>query len=155
MPGPGGRDFQQACNCQAVVDDAHQVIVAAEAINQASDKQQAVSMIEQVIGNVGAVPKEVSADAGYYSAKVVDGLSALGVDPFIAPDKTRHGQPIPPAPGDAYPPISLLRIGCGGSCGRSGDGSATACANRRWSRCSGRSSRAGASGSSCCGAWRR
>ncbi len=29
MPGPGGRDFQQAYNCQAVVDSAHQVIVAA------------------------------------------------------------------------------------------------------------------------------
>ena len=38
-PGPGGRDFQQAYNCHAVVDDAHQVIVAARATNQASDKQ--------------------------------------------------------------------------------------------------------------------
>ena len=98
MPGPGGGDFQQAYNCQAAVDSVHQVIVAAEATNQASDKQQAVSMIEQTIGNTGAAPKEVSADAGYYSAKAVDGLSALGVDPFIAPDKTRHGQAIPPAP---------------------------------------------------------
>ncbi len=103
MPGPGGRDFQQAYNCQAVVDDAHQVIVAAEATNQASDKQQAVSMIEQAIGNVGAVPKEVSADAGYYSAKAVEGLSALGVDPFIAPDKTRHGQAIPATPRGRIP----------------------------------------------------
>ena len=33
MPMSGGRDFQQAYNCQAVVDDAHQVIVAAEATN--------------------------------------------------------------------------------------------------------------------------
>ena len=97
MPGPGGRDFQQAYNCQAVVDDAHQVILAAEATNQASDKNQAISMIEQAIGNVGAVPKEVSADAGYYSARAVDGLRSLGVDPFIAPDKTRHGQTIPAA----------------------------------------------------------
>ncbi len=29
MPGPGGRDFQQSYNCQAVVDHEHQVIVAA------------------------------------------------------------------------------------------------------------------------------
>ena len=65
MPGPGGRDFQQAYNCQAVVDDAHQVIVVAEATNQASDKNQAVSMIEQAIANTGVVPREVSADAGY------------------------------------------------------------------------------------------
>ena len=103
MPGLGGRDFQQAYNCQAVVDDAHQVIVAAEATNQASDKQQAVSMIEQAIANTGVVPREVSADAGYYSARAVDGLSTLGVDPFIAPDKTRHGQPIPAAPRGRIP----------------------------------------------------
>ena len=36
MPGPGGRDFQQAYNCQAAVDSEHQVIVAAEATNQPS-----------------------------------------------------------------------------------------------------------------------
>ena len=155
MPGPGGRDFQQAYNCQAAVDSACQIILAAQATNQASDKQQAVSMIEQAIGNAGAVPKEVSADAGYYSAKAVEGLSALGVDPFIAPDKTRHGQAIPPAPGDGYPLISPPGTGCGGSCGRSGADSATRFARKRWSRCSVRSSRAGASGSSCCGAWKR
>ena len=47
MPGPGGRDFQQSCNCQAVVDHEHQVIVGARATNQPSDKQQAVTMIEE------------------------------------------------------------------------------------------------------------
>ena len=36
-------------------------------------------MIEETIDNVGAVPREVSADAGYYSAKAVDELYALGV----------------------------------------------------------------------------
>ena len=39
MPGPGSRDFLQAYDCQAVVDSAHQVIVAARATNQSSDKQ--------------------------------------------------------------------------------------------------------------------
>ena len=107
MPGPGGRDFQQACNCQAVVDDAHQVIVAAEAANQAPDKQQAVSMIGQAIANTGVVPREVSADEGYYSARAVEGLIALGADPFIAPDKTRHGQAIPPACPGTYTCQSL------------------------------------------------
>ena len=34
MPAPGGRDFLQAYKCQAVVDSAHQVIVAAHATNQ-------------------------------------------------------------------------------------------------------------------------
>ena len=41
MPAPDGRDFVPAYNCQAVVDSAHQVIVAARATNQASDQQQA------------------------------------------------------------------------------------------------------------------
>ena len=31
-------------------------------------------MMEETIDNVGAVPREVSADAGYYSAKAVDEL---------------------------------------------------------------------------------
>ena len=103
MPGPGGRDFQQAYNCQAVVDNAHQVIVAARATNQPSDKGQAAAMMEETIDNVGAVPREVSADAGYYSAKAVDELYALGVDPFVAPEQTRHGRVVPPAPRGRIP----------------------------------------------------
>ena len=103
MPSPGGRDFQQSYNCQAVVDHEHQVIVAARATNQASDKQQAVAMVEEVIGNVGAVPKEVSADAGYYSARAVAELKALGVDLYIAPEKTRHGRKPEPAPRGRIP----------------------------------------------------
>ena len=103
MPASGGRDFLQAYNCQAVVDHEHQVIVAARATNQASDKQQAVVMIGEVIANTGTVPKEVSADAGYYSATAVAGLQALGTDPFVAPEKTRHGTRPPPAPRGRIP----------------------------------------------------
>ena len=103
MPGPGGRDFQQSYNCQAVEDSAHQVIVATRATNLSSDKQQAVAMVEDTIDNVGTVPKEVSADAGYYSARAVEELYALGIDPFIAPDQTRHGRALPPAPRGRMP----------------------------------------------------
>ena len=131
MPGPGGRDFLQAYNCQAVVDHAHQVIVAARATNQSSDKQQAAAMMQETIDNVGAVPREVSADAGYYSAKAVDDLQALGVDPFVAPEQTRHGRVVPPAPRGRRIPPSLPQIngprGCGGSCGPTSTGSATLC----------------------------
>ena len=103
MPGPGGRDFQQSYNCQAVVDRTHQVIVAARTTNQPSDKGQAMSMIEETVSNTGAVPKEVSADAGYYSAKAVEELYSMGVDPFIAPEKTRHGRVLEPAPRGRMP----------------------------------------------------
>ena len=115
MPGPGGRDFQQAYNCQAVVDSQCQVIVAARATNRPSDKGQSVAMVEEAIDNTGAVPKEVSADAGYYSAKAVDDLCELGVDPFIAPEKTRHGTRLPPAPRGRIPShLSARGTGCGG-----------------------------------------
>ena len=97
MPAPGGRDFVQAYNCQAVVDSVHQVIVAARAANRTSDKRQAVEMVEEAIDNVGAAPKEVSADAGYYSAQAVEGLYGLCVDPFVAPEQTRHVRVAPPA----------------------------------------------------------
>ena len=89
------------------MDSAHQVIVqvivAARATNRPSDKQQAGIMVEETIGNTGTVPREVSADAGYYSAKAIEALHALGIDPFIAPDKTRHGTAPPPAPRGRIP----------------------------------------------------
>ena len=110
MPGPGRRDFLQAYPPeadQAVVDHEHQVIVATRTTNQASDKQQAVVMLEETIANVGAVPREVSADAGYYSAKAVAEPSVLGTDPFIAPDQTRHGHRPPPAPQRTHPQRSV------------------------------------------------
>ena len=77
--------------------------MAARATNMTSDKQQAVTMMEETIDNVGAVPREVSADAGYYSARAVDEIHAMGVDPFIAPDQTRHGRVPPPAPRGRIP----------------------------------------------------
>ena len=103
MPAAGGKDFLQAYNCQAVVDHEHQVIVATRATDVASDKQQAVAMIQEAIANTGAVPKEVSADAGYYSATAVAELQALGTDPLVAPEKTRHGYRPPPAPRGRIP----------------------------------------------------
>ena len=60
-------------------------------------------MIEETIANVGVAPREVSADAGYYSAQAVVDLHTLGTDPFIAPEKTRHGHRPPPAPKGRIP----------------------------------------------------
>ena len=60
-------------------------------------------MVEETTGNVRAVPREVSADAGYYSVKAVEELYALGANPFIAPEKTRHGRVLEPAPRGRIP----------------------------------------------------
>ena len=37
MPGPGGKEFSPSYNCQAAVDSAYQVIVAADVTKQPSD----------------------------------------------------------------------------------------------------------------------
>ena len=156
MPGPGGRDFQQAYNCQAVVDHAHQVIVAARATNQSSDKQQAVGMIEETISNTGVMPREVSADAGYYSAKAVDELYALGVG-------TRSSRRSRPAtaewfrrrPEVAYPstcpPRDRMRRKLQTRRGRQRYALRMATVEPVF----GQIKAGGASASSCCGAWRR
>ena len=141
IPAPGGKDFLQAYNCQAVVDSAHQVMVAARATNQTSDKQQAAAMMEETIDNVGAVPREVSADAGYYSAKAVDELYALGVDPFVAPEQTRHGRVVPPAPRGRIPSHLSPRDRMRRKLQTRRVGSATLCGCKLWSRYSARSSR--------------
>ena len=87
MPGPGGKEFSQSYNCQAAVDSAHQVIVAADVTNQPPDQGWALPLVQQTENNTGTLPREASADAGYYSAQAVAELYALGVDPFIPPDK--------------------------------------------------------------------
>jgi hypothetical protein len=53
MPAPGGKHFIQAYNAQAAVDNAHQVIVAAEVTNKTTDRGQAEPMMEIVKINTG------------------------------------------------------------------------------------------------------
>ena len=50
-------------------------------------------MVQEAIHNAGVAPREVSADAGYYSAQALDDFYALRVDPFVAPDPSRNGSP--------------------------------------------------------------
>jgi transposase len=103
MPVAGGSDFVQAYNAQAAVDSAHQIIVAARVTNQPSDRRQAEPMTAEVTVNTGQLPREMSADAGYFSKEVVTALSALGIDVYIPPDKMRHGATVPPAPRGRIP----------------------------------------------------
>lgn len=103
MPVAGGRDFVQAYNAQAAVDSAHQIIVAASLTNQPSDRGQAEPMMAEVRANTGQLPREMSADAGYFSKETVTVLSAMEIDVYIPPDKTRHGATVPPAPRGRIP----------------------------------------------------
>ena len=149
MPRPGGRDFQQAYNCQAVVDHAHQVIVAARATNQSSDKQQAVV---DDCRKPSATP--VSCPGKCPPTPVTTRQRQL--TSFMLWAWIRSSRRSRPAtaewfrrrPEVAYPSACPPGTGCGGSCRPGGAASVTPRAWRRWSRSSARSRRAGASGSS-------
>jgi transposase len=103
MPAPGGKYFEQAYNAQAEVDSAHQVIVAAEVTEQPSDKGQAVPMMEQVKANTGKLPRQMSADAGYFSSDTVTDLTTDGIDVYMPPDKMHHAYTQPAAPRGRIP----------------------------------------------------
>jgi transposase len=103
MPAPGGKHFEQAYNAQVAVDSAHQVIVAAEITDQPSDRGQAVPMMKQVKENTGGLPREMSADAGYFSSDVVKDLTAEGIDLYMPPGKMLHAYNLPVAPRGRIP----------------------------------------------------
>ena len=103
MPVSGGKNFEQCYNAQAAVDSAQQVITAADVTQRPSDKEQAVLMVKQVEENLGELPGQLSADAGYFSSKVVEELTAAGIDVYIPPDKMRHAYKAPPAPRGRIP----------------------------------------------------
>jgi transposase len=103
MPAPGGKHFEQAYNAQAAVDSAHQVIVAAEVTDEPTDWKQARPMIEQVKTNTGRLPRQMSANAGYFSSETVQTLTSDGVDVYMPPNKTKHRSSLPPSPRGRIP----------------------------------------------------
>lgn len=99
--------FAQCFNAQAVVDDAHQVIVATDLNNGAADSPMLVAMTEQTIANTGSAPKQFLADAGYCSESnlkaVTDITEQTGTDFLIATGRLSHDETVPAAPRGRIP----------------------------------------------------
>jgi transposase len=94
--------FHQCYNAQAVVDEAHQVIVATALTNQAADAPHLPAMLDATLGNVGA-PKRVLADAGYWSETNNQHLADAQVDAYIATGRLKHNEEVPAAPRGRIP----------------------------------------------------
>ena len=86
-----GDGFVQGYNAQAVVDEAHQIIVAVDVSNQSPDAEHFIPMLDRTIKNCGAVPEKLSADTGYFSAANVQRASCRGVDAYVAIKRAKHG----------------------------------------------------------------
>jgi len=84
--------FIQGYNAQASVDAETHIIIAANVTNQAKDSVHLKEQIEQVINNTKRLPKEVSADAGYYSEENLELLETMEIEAFIPADKIKHSE---------------------------------------------------------------
>jgi transposase len=100
--------YIQGYNAQAVVDHANQIIVACDVGTSSADSPQLEPMVDQVIANTGAVPNELSADAGYSSDANLAALETRGIDGYVAAGRQRHGKA---APAAAQPVTPDTRVG--------------------------------------------
>lgn len=104
------KSFEQCYNCQAAVDDAHQVIVAPRVTQYANDKRQVKPVIEKLASNLdGATPKQVSADSDYYSQDNVTYLADQQIDAYVATGKWKHTDRMPPAPRGRIPKDATVK----------------------------------------------
>jgi transposase len=111
MPVPGG-GFEQCYNAQAVVAADSLLVVAADVVQAANDKQQ----LEPMLGKLAALPAALGAaqtvlgDNGYFSAANVAACAAAGIEPLLAlgraphyPSPAERFAAAPPAPENPTP----------------------------------------------------
>ncbi|WP_438802021.1 IS1182 family transposase [Actinospica durhamensis] len=103
----GDGAYIQAYNAQAVVDDAHQIITAADITTNPSDALNYTDMLDQSAANTGIHPKQALVDAGYCSEANLQAAAARndehGTDTFMATGRLAHDEQVPAAPRGRIP----------------------------------------------------
>jgi transposase len=79
-----GGGYEYSYNAQAAVDDRAHIIVAAELTNNAADSDRLVPMLQAVGQNLGELPAQALADAGYRSEAVFEQLKDGSVELIVA-----------------------------------------------------------------------
>jgi transposase len=95
--------FIQGYNVQIAVDAHAQVIVGQHVAQNSPDAPQLMPAINQVCQRFNRVPKQVLADAGYWSESNVWELRKKDIDPYIPPERIKHGDAALPAPRGRKP----------------------------------------------------
>ncbi len=105
--------YIQAYNAQAVVDDKHQVITAADVTTNPSDALNYTTMLDQSAQNTGAHPGQALVDAGYCSETNLEAARerqlACGTNTFMATGRLAHDEQVPPAPRGRIPKNATLK----------------------------------------------
>jgi transposase/IS5 family transposase len=102
--------FIYGYNAQAVVDEAHQVIVATELTTDATDTQSLPDLVDQVEANTGRRPRRFLADAGYQSDTNLVHLKDKRIDAYVAVRRDKHSA-VPAAAPRGRIPKDLSRRG--------------------------------------------
>lgn len=88
----------QGYNAQIAVDGAHQVILAQRLVTTPADYAALLPLLRATRRNCRAMPKEVSADAGFCNEANLAALARFErCTAYLAPGRARHGQ----APGSS------------------------------------------------------
>jgi transposase/IS5 family transposase len=95
--------FIQGYTAQIAVDAHAQVIVSQHVTPKAPEVNELLPVIDRIRRVLGRKPKQVVADAGYWSDENVEALEAKQIDPYIARGRVKHGTPLVPAPRGRIP----------------------------------------------------
>jgi len=78
--------FEQAYNAQIAVDGQAQIIVAASVVQAPNDIEQLLPALKGVKQNLGRLPEQASADAGYFSPTGLADEQLKEVDLYVPPN---------------------------------------------------------------------
>jgi transposase/IS5 family transposase len=95
--------FIQGYTAQIAVDAHAQVIVSQHVTPKAPEVNELLPVIDRIRRVLGRKPKQVVADAGYWSDENVETLEAKKIDPYIARGRVKHGTPLAPVPRGRIP----------------------------------------------------
>jgi transposase len=84
-------NFDYSYNGQISVDEDHQIIVGQHLSQNANDKQEVVSALEEIKETTGELPDEMSLDNGYMSGDNLEAFEGKGIDVYIATGKGEKG----------------------------------------------------------------
>jgi transposase len=111
-----GGGFEQCYNAQAVVAADSLLVVAAEVVQAANDKQQLQPMLARLsaLSEALGAAETILADTGYFSAANVTACAAAEIEPLIAMGRQPHYPPLnergaetPPAPQSPTPVAAM------------------------------------------------
>ena len=80
------RSYEQAYNAQITVDAEAQIIVATSVVQAPNDAAQLLPALTAVKQNLGRLPDQATADAGYFSPAGLTDESLQGVDLYVPPN---------------------------------------------------------------------